>query len=50
MPCRYAMQTPNDEEESWKDIKAWGYDEHLRKVAVEDKAEGGAKAASLTEP
>ena len=26
------MQTPNDEDESWKDIKAWGYDEQLRKL------------------
>lgn len=27
------MQTPNDEDESWKDIKAWGYDEQLNEVA-----------------
>ncbi len=48
------MQTPNDEEESWKDIKAWGYDEQLNKVSVAaeaDKAEGAETApAPATEP
>jgi len=40
---RYAMQTPNDEDESWKDIMAWGYDEQLQKTA--DATEPGAVAA-----
>jgi hypothetical protein len=43
------MQTPNDEEESWKDIKAWGYDEQLRKVAAGDEAEAGADAPPNTD-
>lgn len=40
------MQTGAEEEETWKDLKAWGYDDQLNKVETEtsDKVEPSKEA------
>ena len=43
------MQTPNDEDESWKDIKAWGYDEQLKKAEVAAKKTLETESTPTTE-